>query len=109
MNKEQLLSPFVLGGMSLKNRVVLAPMTRARAGKERVPNKLMAEYYVQRANAGLLIAEATSISEQGLGWVDSLGIYSDAHVSGWAGNRCCTCTRRSNLSTTLALWPCFTQ
>ena len=83
MNKEQLLSPFVLGGMSLKNRVVLAPMTRARAGKERVPNKLMAEYYVQRANAGLLIAEATSISEQGLGWVDSPGIYSDAHVSGW--------------------------
>ena len=83
MTKEQLLSPFVLGGMSLKNRVVLAPMTRARAGKERIPNNLMAEYYVQRANAGLLITEATSISEQGLGWVDSPGIYSDAHVSGW--------------------------
>ena len=83
MTKEQLLSPFVLGGMSLKNRVVLAPMTRARAGKERIPNKLMAEYYVQRANAGLLITEATSISEQGLGWVDTPGIYSDAHASGW--------------------------
>jgi N-ethylmaleimide reductase len=83
MTKEQLLSPFVLGGMSLKNRVVLAPMTRARAGKERITNNLMAEYYVQRANAGLLITEATSISEQGLGWVDSPGIYSDAHVSGW--------------------------
>ena len=63
MTKEQLLSPFVLGGMSLKNRVVLAPMTRARAGKERIPNNLMAEYYVQRANAGLLITEATSILE----------------------------------------------
>ena len=83
ITRKQLLSPFVLGNKSLRNRVVLAPMTRARAGKERIPNKLMAEYYAQRANAGLLITEATSISEQGLGWVDTPGIYTDAHVSGW--------------------------
>jgi N-ethylmaleimide reductase len=67
----------------LRNRVVLAPLTRARAGRERVPNDLMAEYYTQRASAGLIISEATSISEQGLGWVDSPGIYTDAQESGW--------------------------
>ena len=83
MTDRQLISPFVLGNRSLRNRVVLAPMTRGRAGKERIPNKLMAEYYSQRTNAGLLITEATSISEQGLGWVDTPGIYSDKHVSGW--------------------------
>ena len=83
MIKKKLLSPFVLGNRSLRNRVVLAPMTRARAGKERIPNKLMAEYYLQRSSAGLMITEATSISEQGLGWVDTPGIYTDAHVSGW--------------------------
>lgn len=80
---KQLLTPFVLGRMNLKNRVVLAPMTRARAGAERTPNALMAEYYAQRASAGLLIAEATSVSEQGLGWVNSPGIYTEAHTAGW--------------------------
>ena len=68
---QQLLTSFRLRDLTLKNRVVLAPMTRARAGKERTPNALMAEYYVQRANAGLIIAEATAVSEQALGWVDS--------------------------------------
>ena len=82
-SKKQLLTPFALGNITLNNRIVLAPMTRARAGKERIANALMTEYYVQRAGAGLLITEATSISEQGLGWVDSPGIYSDAHVKGW--------------------------
>lgn len=78
-----LLSPFDLGGLPLRNRVVMAPLTRGRAGQERVPNDLMAQYYVQRASAGLIIAEATSISEQGLGWVDSPGIYNEAQVAGW--------------------------
>jgi len=81
---QQLLTPFRLGDLELRNRVVLAPMTRARAGAERTPNALMAEYYVQRANAGLIIAEATAISEQALGWVDSPGIYTDAHRAGWS-------------------------
>lgn len=83
LETKELLSPFTLGGLTLKNRVVLAPMTRARAGAERTPNALTAEYYRQRATAGLLIAEATSVSEQGLGWVNSPGIYTDAHTAGW--------------------------
>jgi 2,4-dienoyl-CoA reductase-like NADH-dependent reductase (Old Yellow Enzyme family) len=78
-----LLSPFDLSGLPLRNRVVMAPLTRARAGRERVPNDLMAEYYAQRASAGLIITEATVISEQGIGWVDSPGICSDAQVAGW--------------------------
>jgi len=104
MTEKQLLSPFVLGSMSLKNRVVLAPMTRARAGKERIPNKLMAEYYVQRANAGLLITEATSISEQGLGWVDTPGIYSDAHTAGW--KLVTDAVHRQGTPIFLQLWHC---
>jgi 2,4-dienoyl-CoA reductase-like NADH-dependent reductase (Old Yellow Enzyme family) len=68
-----LLAPFDLHGLPLRNRVVMAPLTRARAGQERVPNDLMVEYYTQRASAGLIIAEATTISEQGFGWVDSPG------------------------------------
>lgn len=78
-----LLAPFDLRGLPLRNRVVMAPLTRARAGRERVPNDLMAEYYTQRASAGLVITEATVISEQGIGWVDSPGIYHDAQVAGW--------------------------
>jgi len=78
-----LLSIFDLRGLALRNRVVMAPLTRARAGRDRVPNDLMAEYYTQRASAGLIITEATSISEQALGWVDSPGIYNDAQESGW--------------------------
>jgi N-ethylmaleimide reductase len=79
----KLLEPFDLNGLPLANRVVLAPLTRARAGKSRIPNALMAEYYVQRATAGLVIAEATSISEQGLGWIESPGIYTDEMQAGW--------------------------
>lgn len=86
MNKSRsphLLSPFDLRGLALRNRVVMAPLTRGRAGSERLPNDLMAEYYSQRASAGLIITEATVISEQGIGWVDSPGIYNDAQVAGW--------------------------
>lgn len=54
-----LFSSFDLGGLTLKNRVVMAPLTRSRAGKERMPNALMADYYAQRATVGLIIAEAT--------------------------------------------------
>ncbi|MEM7601232.1 MAG: alkene reductase [Verrucomicrobiota bacterium] len=79
----QLLTSFDLKGLPLSNRVALAPMTRARAGAERVPNSLMAEYYAQRAGAGLVITEATTISEQANGWNESPGIYTDAMVEGW--------------------------
>lgn len=61
----------------------MAPMTRGRAGAERVPNALMAEHYLQRASAGLIITEAAVVSEQGIGWIDSPGIYTDAMAEGW--------------------------
>lgn len=82
-DKPHLLTPFDLAGLPLKNRVVMAPMTRARAGASRVPNALMAEYYHQRANAGLIVTEATTISPQANGWVDSPGIYTDEQQAGW--------------------------
>lgn len=78
-----LLSPFELGGLPLKNRVVMAPLTRGRAGEERMPNALMAEYYAQRASAGLIFTEATVVSKQANGWQHSPGIYSDAQAEAW--------------------------
>lgn len=79
----RLMEPFRLGSIEVKNRIAMAPMTRARAGKERVANTLMAEYYGQRASAGLLITEATTISAQANGWNESPGIYSDEMAAGW--------------------------
>lgn len=78
-----LMSPFQMHNLTLKNRVVLAPLTRARAGEERLPNALMAKYYAQRATAGLLITEATVISEQAIGWQNTPGIYSQAQAEAW--------------------------
>jgi N-ethylmaleimide reductase len=78
-----LLSTIQIGDLTLKNRVVLAPMTRSRAGETRMPNSLMIEYYAQRASAGLLLTEATSISQQGLGWLGTPGIYTDEQAEAW--------------------------
>jgi N-ethylmaleimide reductase len=78
-----LLSPYQLGNLKLSNRLVMAPLTRARAGVHRIPNALMAEYYTQRASAGLIISEATHISEQGIGWNQTPGIHTDEQVKGW--------------------------
>jgi N-ethylmaleimide reductase len=80
---QALLQPFDLRGLELKNRVVLAPMTRARAGEDRLANALMATYYRQRAGAGLIITEATVVSAQGNGWVNTPGIYTDAQGESW--------------------------
>ncbi|WOO41955.1 alkene reductase [Rubellicoccus peritrichatus] len=79
----KLLEPYTLQDLDLSNRIAMAPMTRARAGVDRIPNALMAEYYAQRASAGLIITEATTISESANGWVESPGIYTDAMVEGW--------------------------
>lgn len=81
--KASLLTPYTMADLPLRNRVVMAPMTRARAGKERIANELMAAHYAQRATAGLIITEATTISPQANGWVDSPGIYTDAQQAGW--------------------------
>ena len=78
-----IFDPLTIGDLVLKNRIAMAPMTRGRAGDSRVPNDLMGQYYLQRASAGLLITEATVISEQGNGWVGSPGIYTEAMVQGW--------------------------
>lgn len=81
--KYETLRTAAIRPFQLANRMVLAPMTRARAGKNRIPNALMAEYYAQRADAGLLVSEATSISIQGLGWNESPGIYTDIQAQSW--------------------------
>lgn len=78
-----LLDPLKAGAFSLKNRVVLAPLTRCRASAGRVPNDLMREYYVQRASAGLIISEATAVTPMGVGYPDTPGIWSEEQVAGW--------------------------
>src|SRR5712671_124336 len=78
-----LFQPFRLHDLTLSNRIVLAPLTRSRAGTARLPNRLMAEYYSQRSSAGLLITEATTISEEANGWNESPGIYTDEMTAGW--------------------------
>jgi 2,4-dienoyl-CoA reductase-like NADH-dependent reductase (Old Yellow Enzyme family) len=83
MSSNVLFQPFALHDLSLPNRIVLAPMTRSRAGIARIPNRLMAEYYTQRSSAALLITEATTISEEANGWNESPGIYTDEMTEGW--------------------------
>jgi 2,4-dienoyl-CoA reductase-like NADH-dependent reductase (Old Yellow Enzyme family) len=79
-----LFDPLKVGALELPNRIVMAPLTRARAaGEGRVPNALMAEYYEQRASAGLILSEATSVTPMGVGYADTPGIWSDEQVEGW--------------------------
>ncbi|RZM12810.1 MAG: alkene reductase, partial [Pedobacter sp.] len=78
----KLFSSYKLGGIELKNRIVMAPMTRSRAIGN-IPNDLMAAYYGARASAGLLITEGTAPSPDGLGYARIPGIYSEAQVAGW--------------------------
>ncbi len=79
-----LLEPTTLGAIEMKNRVVMAPMTRSRAGAGDVPTALNAEYYAQRASAGLIITEGTQPSVNGKGYARTPGIHSEAQVQGWA-------------------------
>ncbi len=78
-----LFSPIRLGRYDLKNRIAMAPLTRNRAGAGNVPTDLMAEYYGQRAEAGLIIAEATQIVPEGQGYQDTPGIHSPEQIAGW--------------------------
>ncbi|PQV65302.1 2,4-dienoyl-CoA reductase [Abditibacterium utsteinense] len=83
-----LFTPLTLGALELPNRVIMAPLTRARAvdtdaPDDRVPNDLMRQYYVQRASAGLIFTEATSISPIAVGYANTPGIWSSAQVAGW--------------------------
>jgi len=78
-----LFDPLTLGDLTLKNRIVMAPLTRSRSGQTRTPGPLVAEYYAQRASAGLIISEATSVTPLGVGYADTPGIWSQAQVEGW--------------------------
>ena len=79
----KLLSPYKLGPYELKNRMIMAPMTRNRAGRGNAPQPMNALYYAQRAGAGLIITEAAPVSPQGLGYPDMPGIYSPEQIAGW--------------------------
>jgi NADH:flavin oxidoreductases, Old Yellow Enzyme family len=83
MTDQNLFTPYTLGALTLSNRIVLAPLTRNRAGQGFVPSEFAATYYSQRASAGLLISEATQISQQGQGYQDTPGIYTQAQIDGW--------------------------
>jgi N-ethylmaleimide reductase len=83
MNQTKLFEPFKLGPITLPNRLVMAPLTRNRAVAGLVPSLLAIEYYGQRASAGLLITEASQVSQQGQGYQDTPGIYSQEQVAGW--------------------------
>ena len=78
-----LFEPATLGAITLRNRVVMAPLTRRRAGPDEAPHQLHETYYRQRAGAGLIISEATHISPQGKGYLGAPGIYSPAQIEGW--------------------------
>lgn len=79
-----LFTPLNLGNLVLKNRIIMAPLTRGRAENPgRVPNDLMVEYYAQRASAGLILTEATAVTPGGVGYANTPGIWSDEQVEGW--------------------------
>ncbi|HET6527388.1 MAG TPA: alkene reductase, partial [Balneolaceae bacterium] len=82
-SKNPLLTAYKLGDLELPNRMVMAPLTRSRAGEGNAPTDLNAEYYKQRASAGLIISEGTQISPQGVGYPATPGIYSEKQVEGW--------------------------
>jgi N-ethylmaleimide reductase len=83
MNTPTLFTPVRLGAIEAPNRIVMSPLTRMRAGPGRIPTPLMGVYYSQRAGAGLIITEATAVSQQGTGCPNTPGIYTDEQVAGW--------------------------
>ena len=78
-----LFDPITFGAINAPNRIIMAPLTRGRATRSHVPTPLMGEYYSQRASAGLIISEATGISQQGLGWPGAPGLWSEEQVAAW--------------------------
>ena len=79
-----LFDPIRISALKAPNRIFMAPLTRARGTRDHLPTPIMAEYYAQRASAGLIISEATGISSEGLGWPFATGIWSDSQVAGWS-------------------------
>src|SRR6202167_2115470 len=85
MSKDVFFTPLQLGAIQLPNRIVMAPLTRMRAGANNVPTALNAEYYAQRSSAGLIISEGTAVSPQAQGYPSSPGIYTAEQIAGWRG------------------------
>ena len=83
MTDKNLFSPYKLGNIELANRIVMAPLTRNRAGKGLIPSEFAANYYAQRATAGLIISEATQISPQAQGYQDTPGLYTSEQIDAW--------------------------
>lgn len=83
IDEKNLLSPVRMGDLELPNRFIMAPLTRCRASEGRVPNAMMAEYYAQRAEAGLILSEATAVDPMGVGYPNTPGIWTEAQVAGW--------------------------
>jgi 2,4-dienoyl-CoA reductase-like NADH-dependent reductase (Old Yellow Enzyme family) len=83
LSMTSLFDPLKVGDLILPNRIIMAPLTRCRSGSTRVPNALMAEYYRQRASAGLILSEATAVTPMGVGYPDTPGIWSQEQVEGW--------------------------
>lgn len=79
----KLFSSLKIGALTIPNRIIMAPLTRSRAGDSRIPNDLMKEYYVQRASAGLILTEATVVDPMGVGYAGTPGIWSEEQVEGW--------------------------
>lgn len=79
----KLFDPIAIGELQLRNRIIMAPLTRCRAGEGRIPGALAREYYRQRASAGMIISEATSVTPMGVGYPDTPGIWSEDQVNGW--------------------------
>jgi len=94
--------PYRLGHIELKNRLVMAPMTRSRAIEHNVPNPIAAAYYTQRASAGLIVTEATQVSPQGVGYIRTPGIHSAEQVAGW--KRITEAVHRAGGKIFLQLW-----
>ncbi len=85
MMMKSIFDPVQIGNQTAKNRIFMAPLTRARAFDKNTPNiKLMSEYYAQRASAGLIISEAVAVHERGLGWLNTCGIYNDSQEAAWS-------------------------
>lgn len=79
----ELSSPITLGDLQLKNRVIMAPLTRTRVADDLIPTQMMADYYAQRASAGLIISEAIIVSQQAIGYANTPAMFSQAQIAGW--------------------------
>ncbi len=102
MSQPTLFDPVQIGDLHLPNRIIMAPLTRCRSGKERIPNDLMVEYYRQRSGAGLILSEATAIAPQGVGYPDTPGIWTQEQVEGW--RKVTTAVHHSGGHIALQLW-----